>query len=501
MLLSAVIAYVADGAGRKLGKKRLTLLGLRPKHTAILITTTTGALIALFSFGVLMMASSGIRTALSRFDEIRDQNRILTTERSNLQSQTKALGDRVSRLSEEVRASDRQVRDSREAARRARLDLAAAERSRRDAVTAKQAALADLAAQRVALGTLRAVYREKQALLEKAQVRLAAAQAEYARQQKLVIAARQEVARLTAANQSLRKENRQAGYDLRMAKADLRSVSADLAMQHSKLAQARTDLAEARRETEEARTRLTLAQDRVAQMTAGRLVVAKGDELARIVVPAGVDLPKARQLLKDALSAAGAVVLEENRRLTDRIFPVSKQLVAVTPRTVTEETPGGGSREREFSPSQVQEGVAQTLAESGNSAPNGVVVSIVATENVVAGDTALVDFALFNNRLVFKESEEIATTSIDPRFSKETIMDDVVAALRDKVAPEAARRGLMRSRDNALVSLRPEQLADLLNAIKGPADAPRQQPVTVRFLAAGDTWTAGPLSLRLQVVP
>ena len=43
-LISAggAIAYFGDRIGMKVGRKRLTLFGLRPKHTSIIITIVTG---------------------------------------------------------------------------------------------------------------------------------------------------------------------------------------------------------------------------------------------------------------------------------------------------------------------------------------------------------------------------------------------------------------------------------------------------------------------------
>src|SRR3712207_8674593 len=46
LALCGFIAYIGDLLGRRLGKQRLSVFGMRPKHTAILLTIVTGALIA-----------------------------------------------------------------------------------------------------------------------------------------------------------------------------------------------------------------------------------------------------------------------------------------------------------------------------------------------------------------------------------------------------------------------------------------------------------------------
>ena len=71
IVLSGAIAYMGDLLGRAIGKRRLTLFGLRPKHTAIAITIVSGILIALLTVSALITISKDARTALFGLDELR----------------------------------------------------------------------------------------------------------------------------------------------------------------------------------------------------------------------------------------------------------------------------------------------------------------------------------------------------------------------------------------------------------------------------------------------
>ncbi len=51
------IAYIGDLLGRRMGKKRLSLFGLRPRYTAIVTTSITGMLIAVLAITILTFAS------------------------------------------------------------------------------------------------------------------------------------------------------------------------------------------------------------------------------------------------------------------------------------------------------------------------------------------------------------------------------------------------------------------------------------------------------------
>lgn len=61
---SAALSVAGDSIGTKYGKKRISLFGLRPRHTSRLITAITGALIASGTLGVMAVFSQDVRTAL-----------------------------------------------------------------------------------------------------------------------------------------------------------------------------------------------------------------------------------------------------------------------------------------------------------------------------------------------------------------------------------------------------------------------------------------------------
>src|SRR4051794_5738572 len=68
--MCGAIAYVGDLLGRRMGKKRLSIFGLRPRHTAVVFTVITGMVIAAVTLGVLMLASAGVRVAVTRGERL-----------------------------------------------------------------------------------------------------------------------------------------------------------------------------------------------------------------------------------------------------------------------------------------------------------------------------------------------------------------------------------------------------------------------------------------------
>lgn len=79
-----VIAYAGDVIGRRMGKKRLTLWGMRPRHTAVLITIVTGVLIAVTTVGVAMAMIPGFGYIVRRGEQLVADNRVLVRRRDRL---------------------------------------------------------------------------------------------------------------------------------------------------------------------------------------------------------------------------------------------------------------------------------------------------------------------------------------------------------------------------------------------------------------------------------
>ena len=98
LLLGGVLSTLGDRLGSKVGKARLSLLGMRPRRTAVVITVLTGSLISAISLGLMLLVSDRLRTGLFELDQL-----------------------------------ERRLREGRDALERSQSDLNAAERGRQQA--------------------------------------------------------------------------------------------------------------------------------------------------------------------------------------------------------------------------------------------------------------------------------------------------------------------------------------------------------------------------------
>jgi uncharacterized protein (DUF3084 family) len=70
LVLGGVLSTLGDRLGSLVGKARLSLFKLRPRHTAVLITVLTGSVISAVSLGLMLLVSQQLRVGLFELDQI-----------------------------------------------------------------------------------------------------------------------------------------------------------------------------------------------------------------------------------------------------------------------------------------------------------------------------------------------------------------------------------------------------------------------------------------------
>ncbi|MBU4361299.1 DUF3084 domain-containing protein, partial [bacterium] len=125
IVISGLIAFVGDWVGLKIGKKRVTIFGLRPHHTAIFITIISGILIAIITVTILAISSNDVRTALFGMEELKEKltylsrevgmiNVQLSTTKEELKKKTTQLQEmeeKYQKLSEDIKNKTSQLEE------------------------------------------------------------------------------------------------------------------------------------------------------------------------------------------------------------------------------------------------------------------------------------------------------------------------------------------------------------------------------------------------------
>ncbi len=109
LLLGGLISTLGDLLGSKIGKARFSVLKLRPKKTAILITILTGSLISASSLFLMILVNRQLRVGLFRLGDLQKklqqskQNLIpLEKERAKLEKKIKAKESEFKQLERNV---------------------------------------------------------------------------------------------------------------------------------------------------------------------------------------------------------------------------------------------------------------------------------------------------------------------------------------------------------------------------------------------------------------
>lgn len=390
--VSGFIAYFGDLMGRKMGKKRLTLFGLRPRHTAIMVTTITGMLISALALVTLVSVNSQFRKVLTKGEQILAQNKQLFAANMELEKRGRELRLEVNRQKQEVvRALDDaiQAKKQRDTAR-LRVD------SLRHDIAARQKELIDLRKRR-----------------DIAESELAQ------RKDELKIM----LTELETADQSLRlAQSKLAGAEQQLGAAEQQLGAAEAKLKYT------TDkLAEA----EVAANLGDLGTDMAVRLRVNEITFHQGEELARgIIKPAQTDFAIGGDLYS-MLERASKKAVEGGAKVGDNGRAVGVIYLQMADK-----------EHALFIDDDEGKRIAVTIKQIA-SGKSDVLVQVVCGMNTLPNAQVPVELRLYADELVFKDGDKIAGAKIDGRESEGHILLALNSFLQTDVAKAAMRAGVV----------------------------------------------------------
>lgn len=111
-IVGGLIAYLADKMGSKIGKKRMSVFGLRPKHTSILLTVLGGTIIAVLTIGVMAIASQSARTALFGMEKIQQELLLLNKEKADTNAALEQAKGKVNEQNKKISELDAKIKEA-----------------------------------------------------------------------------------------------------------------------------------------------------------------------------------------------------------------------------------------------------------------------------------------------------------------------------------------------------------------------------------------------------
>ena len=124
LALGGVLSTLGDRLGSLVGKARLSLLGMRPRRTAVLITVLTGSLISAISLGLMLLVSERLRTGLFELDRLEQRLQTSRSQLSRSNSQLASSRLQVARAEQGKREAQTRFEQAQARASKLRQELA-----------------------------------------------------------------------------------------------------------------------------------------------------------------------------------------------------------------------------------------------------------------------------------------------------------------------------------------------------------------------------------------
>lgn len=530
--LSGFVAWAGDRIGHKIGKRRHSLLGLRPRHTATLMTVFAGMAIALFSFGLMYASVPTFRRVLTDGATLYAANRLLKRQNSVLQGGVDEQRAVVARLNGEV-VQARAGRDAavaaqnsaRAAQKTAEAGLASAKRQVQDAQSSLQTAQENLEQARGGLAKTQSELRKKQRRIADAGKRVAAARKRVTQARTRALAAEQQVRLAVRRRKSVERAAEQVADFARKQRdradeqaALAQSAGREVERQQTRLVQLDSEVSA----LEMRRTRLKSALDESLSNTfdlrQSRITYEVGEEVDRLSLPSRLDSSQAQRELTrliaraaDKAAARGAKSPEAGKRT---LVLVSRRRAAVA---VAGSAQGGAApittmSDSGVSPADVslanEDVLVGAAADAIANAGDDVAVIVVAAANAVEGEPVPVELRTYRNRRVLRQNAVVGQITLDGSQPPAAVADALYAFLRRDVRRQLLESGIIPPSPGAHDRLDGDESGESMVQIGGGQwlkilDEVRQtgSDAQVVVRAASDLRAADPVTLRFEVAP
>jgi len=512
--MSGGIAVLADDLGRRLGKKRLHVKGLRPKRVAQIGTFLAGIFVSLITIMIVSVASSGVRQwiiqghnaiverdkaqrELAAATKQRDAGKAELARMKNLrdtyQQSNQHLGEQISQQKGEITTGQAQL-----ALLHTQIDRIKPEIARlKKAALTSQAEISHLHTEQAKaqknLVTAQAKLSGLVAQLKDVNEKLAIARADTLKAYKDRAVAIQEKQFTDRQNQELilQRANLEKQLDtlkgevasLERQKTDAEAAVAEadkrLMATQAQLAQTQNQLLTAQNQLREEQKVVSAFQGITAFSRYNPMIYKKGDEVARITVDPGVSFERAQGTLTSLLRAA-RVSAHQAGAAANGNYPEAGIFDHKDTRTG-----------QDVRPEQIERELSEKVAGSNSS----VVLVALSSLNAFKGEPVSLEIAIYPNPLVYKRDAVIAEEAIDGRKDIKTIFHELTAlgakiqgkAKQDKMIPRLGS-------DEPFGVVSSEDVLSLVNKVKAS-----DRWIQVRAIVEDETYAADPLKIRFAV--
>ncbi|MEH1970243.1 MULTISPECIES: DUF3084 domain-containing protein [unclassified Nostoc] len=476
LILGGVIATVGDRIGTRVGKARLSLFKLRPKNTAVLVTIFTGGLISASTLGILFAADEGLRKGVFELEDIqtdlrqkREQLKTAETQKSQVESELNQARIAQAKAQQDLQVINQslQAANAKQRQTQAQLNRTISQQAQTQAQLQRTQGQLEQVVTRYqkAIAELQSVYNQRKELQ-------AAVELLKTERQRLYAEAKTAIDEAKTAIEKRDRElaNRQEAIEQRDQKISqldqlIQKRNVEVAAREQVIAKRESRLKELEAQQEQLElevARLEKYYQSYRDLRLGKLALVRGQVLSADVVR--VNQPAAArqaviQLLQEANRNANLELSEPGAN------PANAELLRVT-----------------------QERVEQLSKQISDG--QEYVVRIFSAGNYVRGEKQIEFFAdTARNQLVFSGGAVLATTTTDSKTMTSYQLQQRLELLISASQFRARNAGIVENVQVEGTFLR------FITQLRQ-----YNQPLEIKAIAAEDTYTAGPLRVKLVAI-
>lgn len=495
-----LIAYFADRLGRTIGKKRKSLFGLRPRHTAEVLIVGAGVLIPLFTIALVMTMSASVRRwflegpgAIAERDDLRYEVGQLNADRLRLAGDIQGGRTELARLKGDLKRSSADVTEAQERAKKLEGEVARRESEMRglDAKlrTASQKAAdtqklvelrqGDLARLQVSFGTLSKDIDDEYKRNIELQAENRKLELSVAKLDAQIEGLRNDLIRLERDNQTALDQKRALEVSLTNLAEDFKRLKEE----------SQQELEQNRLQLDRVSEQLTLKQEQLQRLI-GRvdanlqivrtrpLAFHIDEEMARYTVAPSQSAAEAKSALQSMFAIAEGVARGRGAR-GEAASPTTGLIpLQIEDRTVS-----------------VDEQMAN-LTEGVAGKTEDLVLVAYAAWNAFQGEFVPLVVRVFRNPVVFRQGEALTEVRIDGARPEGEVIQEIAEGLLAKVREraQAAKMIPRQGSDQPYGAVTTQELLSLVRQVKTEG-----RNVRVQVLAARETRAADPLRLEFRL--
>ncbi|MBN9503526.1 MAG: DUF3084 domain-containing protein [Armatimonadetes bacterium] len=490
VIVGGVIAWVADSLGRRIGKKRLSFMGLRPRHTATLIIILAGILVPIITIAAMYVLSSDVREW------------IIKGRRAAVEAQADAKKYQDQAAKEEQRAANFELRNkdlekSYQSLKGNLSQLKTLVAQTKGELTGTKKLLADakadVSAKRREVAKKDSEIRAKQKEIQTKQVELVASQKELSKARETLrqveitsrVAIRElnenkkNALELDQQNAALESQVDGLKGDLKILQAQKQTLQDQVNSYDSTIKGLQTNL----KDLQETQTRLQNDIEYIQSQAGANFIVTRyrpmifeyQEELSRIQLPPSLPPAAAKNAYFDLLQRSKAVALEHGARNLATLPPAGIQ-----PRNITD----SNGKKRFVSTEEQEDAIIRGLIAQRSE----LIFIAKAGYNAFEGEFVPLEFVAYRNKDVYTPGQVIIETRIDGRKLESEILQAVQQFISVNVRAKALSDGMVppSGRNSSLGKVDGEEILNMVRDLKYENKIVRLQALAKSATRAGD---------------